>query len=133
MPPPECPGLNSAQERKIKTAVEGNCELCSGYFAFPFLEVHRISRRLYREMVRDASTRVLVVCQLCHDHIHRLPVPVKQQRAIVSSRSFYIRRDIRRALGYRPKSYTPPDNSDHAVMYDDYFYHFPPGSFRFSG
>jgi hypothetical protein len=133
MPPPEYPDLSPVQERKLKLAVEGNCELCSEYFALSFLEVHRISRRQYREMVRDPSTRVLVVCRLCHDHIHRLPVPVKQQRAIVSRRSFFIRRDIRKALGYQPKPYTPPDNPDFAQMYEDWFYHFPPGSFRLGG
>ena len=34
----ECPGLTRVQERKIKIAVEGTCELCSGYFALPLLE-----------------------------------------------------------------------------------------------
>ncbi len=84
----EYPGLTPAQEKKLKIVIEGCCELCSEYFAFPFLEIHRISRRRYREMVRDPSTRVLVVCHLCHQHIHRLPVRVKDQRAIVSGRSF---------------------------------------------
>jgi len=129
----ECPGLTREQERKIKIAVEGTCELCSEYFAFPFLEVHRVSRRLYREMLRDPSARILVVCRLCHDHIHRLPVRVKDQRAIVSRRSFFVRRDIRRALGYKPKPYSPPDDTYVSEVYEEYFYHFPPGSFRLGG
>ena len=101
----EYPGLTPEQEKKLKIAVEGRCELCSEYVAFPFLGIHRISRRLYREMVRDPSTRILVVCQLCHHHIHRLPVRVRDQRAIVARRSFYPRRDIRRTLGYIPKPF----------------------------
>jgi hypothetical protein len=129
----ECPGLTPVQEKKLKIAVEGNCELCTEYFAHPFLEIHRISRRLYREMVRDPSTRILVVCHLCHDHIHRLPVRVKDQRAIVARRPFFIRQDIRRILGYKPKPYTPPKDSDLSQMYEDWFYHFPPGSFRLGG
>lgn len=133
MPPSEFPGLTPAQERKLKAAVEGTCELCSGYFAFPFLEVHRISRRQYREMLHDPAARILVVCHLCHDHIHNLPVPVKQQRAIVSRRSFFVRRDIRTALGYRPKPYRPPETPGGSPMEEDWFYHFPPGSFRLSG
>jgi len=133
MPPPEYAGLTPAQERKIKIAVEGKCELCSEYSALPFLEIHRISRRTYREMVRDPSTRIIVVCQHCHDHIHRLPLPVQQQRAIVSRRSFYSRQDIRQVLGYKPKPYTPPDPPDSALMEEDWFYHFPPGSFRLGG
>ena len=129
----EYSGLTPEQEKKLKIAVEGRCELCSEYFAFPFLGIHRISRRLYREMVRDPSTRILVVCQLCHHHIHRLPVRVRDQRAIVSRRSFFVRQDIRKILGYTPKPYSPPDDSDISQMYEEYFYHFPPGSFRLGG
>jgi hypothetical protein len=129
----EYPGLTPEQEKKLKIAVEGRCELCSEHFAFPFLGIHRISRRLYREMVRDPSTRILIVCQLCHHHIHRLPVRVRDQRAIVSRRSFFVRLDIRKILGYTPKPYSPPDDSDLSQMYEEYFYHFPPGSFRLGG
>lgn len=104
----EYPGLSPAQEKQLKTAAEGRCELCSEYFAFPFLVIHRISRRLYREMTRDPSTRILIVCDFCHEHIHRLPLKVKDQRAIVARRTFFIRRDMRKALGYRPKPYFAP-------------------------
>ena len=121
------------QEKMLKRAVEGNCELCSEYFPLGLLEIHRISRRLYREMVRDPSARILVVCHLCHDHIHRLPVLVKDQRALVSRRSFYVRQDIRRILGYTPKPYSPPDDTYLSQVYEEYFYHFPPGSFRLGG
>ena len=129
----ECPGLTRAQEKKIKLAAEGTCELCSEYFALQFLEIHRISRRRYREMVRDPSARILVVCRLCHHHIHRLPMRVKDQRAIVSRRSFFVRQDIRRILGYKPKPYSPPDDTYVSEIYEEYFYHFPPGSFRLGG
>lgn len=133
MPPPEYPGLTPAQERRLKLAAEGTCELCSEYFALPFLEIHRISRRQYREMIRDPSTRILVVCHLCHDHIHRLPVPVRQQREIVSRRSFFVRRDIRRVLGYRPRPYSPPEEIDVSQIFDEYFTRAPQGPFRLSG
>jgi hypothetical protein len=133
MPEAEYPGLIPEQERKLKIAVEESCELCSEYFALPFLEIHRISRRLYREMVRDPSARILVVCHLCHRHIHRLPVRVKDQRAIVSGRSFFVRQEIRMILGYVPRPYSPPDDTEASQMYDEYFYHFPPGSFRLGG
>ena len=129
----ECPGLTRVQEKKLKIAVEGNCELCSEYFALQFLEIHRISRRLYREMVRDPSTRILVVCHLCHHHIHRLPLRIRDQRAIVSRRSFFVRQDIRTILGYIPKPYSPPADTGISQMYEEYFYHFPPGSFRLGG
>jgi len=133
MQEPECPGLTPAQEKGLMRAVEGNCELCSEYYAFPFLEIHRISRRRYREMIRDPSARILVVCRLCHDHIHHLPVRVKDQRAIVAHRSFFIRRDLRRILGYRPKPYSPPEDLDVSQIYEEYFNLVPPGPFRLSG
>jgi hypothetical protein len=129
----EYPALTPVQEKKLKVAVEQNCELCSEYFAPEFLEIHRISRRLYREMVRDPSTRILVVCHLCHQHIHRLPVRVKDQRALVSHRSFFVRQDIRKILGYTPKPYSPPTDTCVSEVYEEYFYHFPPGSFRLGG
>jgi hypothetical protein len=129
----EYPGMTPVQEKKLKLAVEGSCELCSEYFALPFLEIHRISRRLYREMVRDPSTCILVVCRLCHHHIHRLPVRVKDQRAIVARRSFFVRQDIRKILGFTPQPYSPPDVTDVSQMFEDYFYNNPPGSFRLSG
>ena len=58
---------------------------------------------------------------------------VRDQRAIVSRRSFFVRRDIRRVLRYTPKPYLPPDDADLSQMYEEYFYHFPPGSFRLGG
>jgi hypothetical protein len=130
---PEFPRLTPVQEGTGKIAGEGNCELCSEYFALPFPEVHRISRRLYREMVRDPPTRILVVCHLCHDHIHRLPIRGKDPRALVSRRPYDVRQGIRKALGYKPKHYTPPAETDLSPMYEDWFYHFPPGSFRPGG
>lgn len=133
MPDPEYPGLTRVQEKKLKLVVEGKCELCSGYFALPFLKIHHISRRRFREMVQDSSTRILVVCHPCHQHIHRLPVRIKDQREIVSCRSFFIRQDIRRILRYTPKSRSSPGDIDVARIYEEYFYNVPPGSFRLGG
>ena len=77
---------------------------------YRFLEIHTISRRNYKEMVRDPSARILIVCSTCHNHIHQLPVPVGKQRALVKARSFFIRQDLRRILGYTPKPYRAPDD-----------------------
>jgi|GEM_PF-1193548 len=109
---PECPELPPTEELAVKLAVENTCELCRKYTSPSSLELHRVSRRMYREMVRDPSTRILVVCHLCHCHIHRLPVRVKDQRAIVSRRSFFVRWDLRKILGYREPAYIAPDDTD---------------------
>ena len=108
----DCMGITPVQEKKCKIAVENTCERCHDYFPASLLELHLISRRIYRGMIRDPSARILVVCQICHEDIHTLPVPVKKQRAIVGKRGFYVRRDLRRVLGYKPAPYCAPDSID---------------------
>ncbi|MCJ7742501.1 MAG: hypothetical protein MUO95_07465, partial [Methanoregula sp.] len=98
-----------------------------------FLEIHIISRHPTKEMKHDPSTRVLIVCQSCHSHVHRLPVSIGKQRALVKNRSFYIRRDIRRIMGYVPKPYRAPDDINFYVIYEEYFGRGSPGSYRLSG
>jgi hypothetical protein len=126
-------GINSVQEEKLKIAVENTCELCHEYYPSLFLEIHIISRHPTKEMKHDPSTRVLIVCQSCHSHVHRLPVSIGKQRALVKNRSFYIRRDIRRILGYVPKPYRAPDDINFYVIYEEYFGRGSPGSYRLSG
>jgi hypothetical protein len=129
----ECRWITPEQEQNIKIAVEYTCELCHEYYPVSFLEIHLISRRLYKEMKRDPSTRILVVCLFCHSHIHNLPVPIRKQRALVKERSFFIRRDMRRIMGYQPKPYQAPDDINLYVIYEEYFGRSPPGSYRLSG
>ncbi len=122
--------IHPKQEEKLKIAVENTCELCREYHPSAFLEIHLISRRCYKEMKRDPSTRILIVCHPCHIHIHRLPLPVGRQRMIVRGRSFFIRRDLRRILGYRPKPYQAPDDINLYVIYEEYMGRSSPGSYR---
>jgi hypothetical protein len=129
----DCMGITPVQEEKCKTAVENTCERCHDYVPASHLELHLISRRIYREMARDPSARILVVCHLCHTEIHSIPVTVKKQRAIVKRRGFYVRRDLRRVLGYTPAPYAAPDSIDLAVIYEEYFDRCPPGSYRMGG
>jgi len=129
----DCRGTSPVLEKKLKIAVEQTCELCHEYRPMTLLEIHIISRRRFKEMVRDPSTRILVVCQSCHHHIHQLPVPVGKQRALVKARSFFIRRDLRRLLGYVPKSYHAPDDINIALIYEEYLGRNSWGPYRFSG
>ncbi len=133
MPECTCMIITPIQEKKLKNAVENTCELCHGYFPSLFLEIHSISRHPTKEMKHDPSTRILIVCQMCHAHIHQLPVSIGKQRAMVKHRSFYIRRDIRRILGYVPKPYRAPDDIDLYVVYEENFGRGSPGSYRMSG
>jgi hypothetical protein len=129
----ECRWITQEQEQNLKIAVEYTCELCHEYHPVSFLGIHLISRRLYKEMKRDPSTRILVVCPICHSHIHNLPVTIRKQRALVKGRSFFTRRDMRRITGYQPKPYQAPDDINIYVIYEEYFGRCPPGSYRLSG
>lgn len=129
----DCRGTSPVLEKKLKIAVEQTCELCHEYRPMTSLEIHIISRRRYKEMVRDPSARILIVCQSCHDHIHQLPVPVGKQRALVKARSFFIRRDLRRILGYEPKPYVAPNDINIALIYEEYMGRYSWGSYRLSG
>jgi hypothetical protein len=133
MPETDSMKITPLQEENLKIAVEYTCELCHEYHPSPFLEIHRISRNLYKEMKRDPSTRILIVCAVCHDHIHNLPVPAGKQRALVKKRSFFVRRDMRRVLGYQPRPYQAPDDINIPLIYEEYFGRCPPGSYRLGG
>lgn len=127
------PGVTPGQERELRIAAENTCELCREYHPPFFLEIHQVSRRLSREMERDPSTRILIVCKICHDHIHNLPLSLAKQRALVKKRSFFTRRDMRRILGYQPRPYKAPDDVNLFVIYEEYLGRSPPGSYRLSG
>ena len=118
--------LSPAQETGIKIAVESTCELCREYRSAPLLEIHLISWEKYPEMVRDTSTRILVVCPPCHRHIHRLPVTIEKQRVLVRKRAFEIRRELRKILGYKPRPVTPQEDVGVAQIYEKYLNMFPP-------
>ena len=133
MPETDCGWITPEQEQKLRIAVEFTCELCHEYYPASYLEIHRISRHLYKEMKRDPSTRILMVCPFCHDHIHRLPLPARKQRALVKERSFFTRRDMRRIMGYQPAPYRAPDDINLYVIYEEYFGRCPSGSYRLSG
>ncbi|OPY38278.1 MAG: hypothetical protein A4E35_00701 [Methanoregula sp. PtaU1.Bin051] len=68
---------------------------------------------------KERERNILIVCEPCHRLIHAEPVPVRKLRARIASRPFGIRREILSALGYVPKSITPPDDQDFARVYDD--------------
>jgi hypothetical protein len=133
MPESGCRWITDEQEQKLRIAVEHTCELCHEYYPASHLEIHSISRHQYKEMKRDPSARILVLCPFCHDHIHRLPLLVRNQRELVRMRSFFVRRDMRRILGYRPAPYLAPDDIDLSAIYEEYFRQCPPGSYRLCG
>ena len=127
-------GISPDDEKRIKTAVESTCERCGNYRPFSLLEIHLISHQKSRSAKKDPSLCILVLCPDCHQQIHSIPVSVKEERIISQSRNFFIRKDLRKILGYRSKPYTPVGDIDLAQIYEKEFVAFPPqGSFRLSG
>ncbi len=133
MPETECGWITLEQAQDLRIAVEYTCELCNEYYPGSSLVIHSISRRPNKKMKRDPSTRILIICPFCHDHIHRLPMPVRKQRTLVKERPFFTRRDMRTILGYQSAPYQAPDDINLYVIYEEYFGRSPPGSYRMSG
>jgi hypothetical protein len=121
MPGIRVSALTAEQEERIKLAAENTCELCREYFPSGELAIHGIGKKKAAGKARDPSVQILVLCRECHRHVHALPVPVARQREIVRRRSFYVRRDIRAVLGYRPEPYEAPESVDIATVYEEHF------------
>jgi len=116
----DAPGIGPEEERQLKKAVESTCEVCGSYTPLSFLEIHLISRRRTKAVMRDPSLRILVVCRDCHTRPHTIPVSVKMQRAVAGSRNFFVRKDLRKVLGYIPAPYRPPEDQDLGEIYENY-------------
>jgi len=118
-------GLSEKEEKKIKIIADSTCEVCGEFRPPEDLEIHLISHRRTKDEQRDPSLRILVTCRSCHSRIHAIPVPTQSQRIISKGRDFFVRRDIRKLLGYIPKPWTPPETIDLAQIYEDGFKSFP--------
>jgi hypothetical protein len=116
-----CKGISRLKARQVKIAVEGTCELCREYIPIPMLELHGIPSRTEppRPRSKECERNILVVCPTCHRHIHELPVPEEKLRALIGRRPFAQRREILRALGYKPKKYSPPEDIDIARVFEE--------------
>jgi len=121
LPEPWCEGISQEGEERIKRAVESTCELCREYLPRAGLELHGIPPAIHERDAgpKDRERNILVVCDPCHRLIHAEPVPEEKLRARIAARTFSVRREILSALGYVPRSVTPPDDQDFAQIYDD--------------
>jgi hypothetical protein len=116
-----CKGISRRKERQIKIAVEGTCELCREYTPLPLLELHGIAcpAEPKKPGPKKREKNILVVCATCHRHIHELPVPNERLRSLIDRRPFALRREILQALGYKPKKYSPPEDTDIARVFEE--------------
>jgi hypothetical protein len=120
-PEPWCRGITPLKAKQIKCAVEATCELCHEYTPFSLLELHGIPAvpRTEKPLPKERECHIIVVCSACHQHIHELPVPDEKLKALIEKRPFALRKEIRRILGYVPKPYSPQDDIDFSLVFDE--------------
>jgi hypothetical protein len=111
MPLPERYGITYFREEKLRAVVGGACEVCRERCTPEKLEIHFVPAESEdrRAAAGDLQRLVLVVCPLCHRHLHAMPVPAAEQRAWVRRRPFIVRELMRDILGYVRPRYEPPD------------------------
>ncbi|MGD1003804.1 MAG: hypothetical protein ABR887_00075 [Methanoregulaceae archaeon] len=127
--------INPEQQEQMKRAVESTCELCFEYQSISLLEFHFLTtlRQNVPLSPKLIERNCIIVCQSCHRHIHELPVPEVRLKNIILKRSFTTRKEILKALGYKPKPYSPPDDIDPSQIFEGSFNTCPPNSYRLSG
>jgi hypothetical protein len=115
----EFPGINGVKRKQVALALEFTCELCREYRSLAFLELHAVEWRY--GTAHDPQRGLLLVCNLCHCHIHELPVSLERQHRRIWKRSPLVRQELRRILGHSPRKYSPPDDFDYAALYQSLF------------
>ncbi len=113
MPLPEPYGVTPEISRRIMIAVAGRCELCQEVCSMPDLQIHHIPAGNYADLQRN----MLILCRLCHIHVHALPATAEQQRAWADRRPIGTRKLIRKIMGYRLEPIIPPDPGDPADLF----------------
>jgi hypothetical protein len=114
MPDTMPPRLTHIKSRKIRLATGCRCELCHEHHPFSLLEIHHVPQgeEDADDVYSNLQDYILVVCPLCHTHIHEMPVPLSEQQKRVRKRPFVVKELIRDILGYPPKDILPPDTLD---------------------
>ena len=105
------------------------CELCLEQHSTLSLELHHIPG----EADKDLQKNILILCYICHRHVHAMPVQVEQQKTWLNRRPYKVRKMIRTILGYQLKQYIPPETIDLAQLYEDAFKLSSLASFRLAG
>lgn len=115
MPLPQLLRINTTTEKQIKLVARCVCELCEGSFSPDSLDLHHVPSN----DVQDKQRCFLILCNLCHRHVHAMPLAVEEQIMRVDRRPYSLRKMIRKLLGYQLNPYTPPDTPDLAKIYED--------------
>jgi hypothetical protein len=96
--------------KRIKLAVGTSCEVCGYAGALEDLEVHSFLEEAEdQHSPADLERFLLVLCNHCHEQLHKCVISVGEQEAIVRARPEPTQEEIRGILMYIPKLYTPPE------------------------
>lgn len=119
MPGNEFPEIDGVKRKQVALVLECTCELCREYRPWTLLELHAVEWR--HGTTHDPQRGMLLVCDLCHRHLHELPVSPERQHRRIWKRSPLVRQELRRILGHSPRKYSPPDDFDYAELYQSLF------------
>lgn len=116
------PGLDPGTCAVIVMAVGGACEWCRERYPLSLFEIHRIyPGDACPDRVRsDPQKGILVLCPICHRHVHDDSVPEDEQKEVIRNRPGPVRNQLRQVLGYSPRPYTPPE-TDIERSYEECF------------
>ena len=104
--------LSFTTTKRIKMAVDFQCEICGQEQPIVLLEIHYIpgSSSMKRSVkVKDLQREILVLCPTCHHDIHAFSVTIADQKKLISYRSKLLKERIRLILKQPSKPYTPPE------------------------
>lgn len=99
--------VSAVQVKKLKLAVAGKCERCSGQYPFPVPEIHYITglRRIGEGGAPGplhAEENMLILCPACRRDAYLLPVPETDLADLVRNRPRAVKEGMKRILGHRP-------------------------------
>lgn len=116
------PDVSPETCRAVAIAVGGACEWCRERYPLSVFEVHAIyPPGACPDRVHDDPQKgILVVCPICHRHIHKTVISREEQKEVVRYRTGPVRAGLRMVLGYTSRPYSPPE-TDLERCYEDCF------------
>ncbi len=113
---------NPVKAKLLKIAAGGRCEHCSGPFLPAALVIHIIDTETeIGPETPDLQKHLLVLCPDCRHRFLSAPVDVRLQKELVRYRPHAVKKEMRRILGSRTRTYYPPKERDPGEIYREMF------------
>jgi hypothetical protein len=107
--------LPLVRQRKLKTAAQNRCELCSGTFPEFILEIHIIDR----EGEPSTPDNLLILCANCHQIMHSQTISKIQQQKIATDRPVERKKKLTAILMKKSRSYRSEVEYDPAELFQE--------------